>query len=89
MDFHKALKDAGLLPTSKISSALFKDFHNLQGVWTHPKMLDLKKVKSDSVDDESETDDESTTDEDSNGSDSDDNLMPGTSELNAKTNFIS
>lgn len=87
MAFHKALKDAGLNPTS--SKDLFKDFHNLQGVWTHPLMLDMKKnnqkVKtdndSDNDDNESESENESTDDENISLDDvnSENNLMPGTS----------
>lgn len=83
MAFHKALKDAGIHPP--LSSDLFKDLHNLQGVCTHPLMLDMKKndqkVESDSEGDESEGDDES--DDDNNSEDGEDKSVPGTSEWNA------
>lgn len=86
MAYHKALKDAGLHPPS--SSDLFKDFHNLQGVWTHPLMLDMKKnhqkaeseSESDDEDDESESEGDPMDDE-CNSSDNEENLpQPGPSQ---------
>lgn len=85
MALHKALKEAGLDPSS--SSDLFKDFHNLQGVWTHPLMLDMKKnyekvyeSDNDDHDDESENERDSMDDE-HHSSDSEENLhQPGPSE---------
>lgn len=44
MALHKACKDAGVSIPS--SSELFKDFHNLQAVWTHPLVFAMKKSKA-------------------------------------------
>lgn len=46
-------------------SKLFKDFHNLQAIWTHPLLLDVKKKESTS----DEISDDSESDEDSNDND--------------------
>lgn len=67
MACHKALKDARLQSASQ--SELFKDFHNLQGVWTHPLMLAMKnkdgemRHENDDSETEIESDDNSSSNE--------------------------
>lgn len=67
MECHNAVKNAGLSVSS--SPDLFKDFHNLQSVWTHPSMFAMKKIaenmKND-TDENDDTDDSDDNDEDAN-----------------------
>lgn len=68
MAVHKACKDAGI--STPPPSVLFKDFHSLQAICTHPAVLAMKKARE-VEDDIDNIDDDNTLsgDEDSSGVD--------------------
>lgn len=73
MDYLSAQKSKEKGVSSPNQAALFKDFHNLHGVWTHPWVLEQKPKDTESVD----TDDEETENLETNDGSSPENLTAG------------